>query len=186
MTWKANYYGQPRPSLIKKIAEYSLLLTALSMPLALWFDFVPNNKTERIGFTCALIFSVALSGIIYYELIKRPTQKFIQYSFIKKLLFLLLFPILPLVFSWFFFVHSLPALFTLVLGQPYKVQETVRKVHTNSRRTCDHRIEFESLSNAVPDFICISEDFYNNASNEVLLVGKQSVAGEYYESVYRK
>lgn len=163
---------------------YSLFLTVLSVPFAFWVDFVPNEKTKNIGFNCALIASTVWLTILYYHLLKNPTQEFLQLSLLKKGIFFLLFPIFPIICSWFFFVHSIPALFTYTLGQPYKVHQTVKKIHSKNSRSCDFRIESKALTNAVPDSMCINEEFYNDASNEVLLVGKQSFLGENYESIY--
>ena len=184
MTWNTIYYGVEKPSLMQKLMSHSILFAGFSIPFSLVVDFVPNELMKNIGYSVTIIISVLLTGFSYWRVLKKPTDKFIKLSFIMKFFWFLLFPLIPFFMCWVTFIYSVPAIYTMTFGHPYEVSGTFEKEYSHRSRGCDYRIKSKVIDNAFPSFVCISENFYKKTDSDFLLVGKQSILGEYYDEVH--
>jgi len=103
---------------------------------------------------------IALVAIWGAKGLWKPTPAWHKMSGLIKAVTILLSPLILFGMLWANINISLPYLFTLALGTEGIKQETIKKEHSNSRRSCDYRLKITSVSSPL-FYYCISESHYN-------------------------
>lgn len=89
--------------------------------------------------------------------------------------------------SWLILAKSLPWMFTLVAGTPFREVHVMQAHYQHSRRFCDYKLIGGPMKYSVPEYLCINEAFYRRHPEQevpVLLTGQRSALGMRIEHVY--
>lgn len=178
-----NLADERHPSLQKRLRVLSIIMIIVSAPYAIYADFVPNNKVSFYGNQLAIILSIIISLWTFNQATKKNRPHMKSLSITKKTALFISMPFYFYSLLWLFIVHTLPATYTSIYGTYIEVSGECEKTYSQSRRSCDYRIEGDLLSNSFPSYACISKYSFMNKSNKFILSGKKSNVGMLYSNI---
>ncbi|MBW8185832.1 hypothetical protein [Shewanella nanhaiensis] len=184
MTWKVLYFGESHPSIRKQLKIHLLMFILISSPYGYWGDFAPSNWIFYLGNGIALLLTLVSIFYIFKNMKKlKSSPQMIKLTSRQRNTGLLFLPIVVFCFVGLFFTYSLPAMFTMLIGQDFNTKTLLTKVETTSRKSCKYRVEPKELEGLLPSYICIDKSQFNSQTNEFLLSGKKSILGKLYRSI---
>ena len=181
MNMNQSYWGPPktRTGTLKKLVIYIILgLSAFG-----WHsDFVPSDKWLLIGTVTSVILTVLITVEWWIEYrsgratlrINENATKFKRYIYVY-----IGIPAVWLSFIWVALTHGLASGVTILFGSPYEITQTLEKEHVTVKFGCDYQLRGNYLKTAVPDYLCISKEYYESGTKtvKIKLSGKNTFLG---------
>ncbi len=160
---------------MSRFFKLTLLIVCILATYGYWADFIPNDPFSVANYGLGVYGGAA----ICFLLAKQPVH--VHRGSMSKVLDFTLFFVLGGVGTWLSITHGLPAMYTRMLGHERIMELKVQKEFFRSIKSCSYRLVGSSLVGAMPDYMCVSEDFFNGlgASEKLQAEVKLSVFGTY-------
>jgi hypothetical protein len=180
-------WGQPktRPNIFKL---FIAIIMAALFALGWRSDFVPSEKWIWISTAISAILTALLTieYWIIYRSGKLPLSCNGKESKIKTFLCVHIgLPVFLLFFIWVALTHGLASGINSIFGSPYETTKTLVKTYETVKLGCDYHLRGDYLKTAVPDYLCISKEYYESNPKTVMVIlsGKNTYLGLLIEMV---
>ncbi|WP_156043030.1 hypothetical protein [Marinobacterium lacunae] len=156
---------------------YFFLLILGSFIYAVSEDFTPTAQTSSIGLYIAAAFTCVYFIFTFDAITSVHRAKFKKTSRQVRFTSTLVFYAFILFLFWVTACHTIPAVYTRLVGNDYTIDIGVAVTNKYKKNSCRYRIEGELIKNAFPAHICISKSMYETKKNKYRLSGLSSNLG---------
>lgn len=145
-------------------------------------DFVPSENWLFIGTIISIMFTILITVEWWIKIRsgELPASFDVNESKFKTNFYVYVgIPAGLLFFIWIALTHGLASGINILFGSPYETTQTLVKTYETVKLGCDYHLRGDYLKTAVPDYLCISKEYYesNPKTVRIILSGKSTCFG---------